>query len=132
MRTALVLMSMALSSCAWAGDDDAMYEMAARASQVARSVHYAARSSAVPVDLDGEALVARASVNDPKILASLADYHVTAKRSGKASVLLVCDKAQNEALLEDAGCTQAVDLHRWKESPRGPCAVTLQPEAACP
>lgn len=132
MRIAvLVAGAMTLASCAWAGEDDRMYEMAARAAQVARAVHYTARSPAIAPELDGEALVARASVNDPATLAALADFHVTARRQGKASVVLVCDKARTQALLEDAGCTQPVERHRWQESPRGACAFTVDPASVC-
>lgn len=133
MKTKLLLLGILLAAVtpAHAGEAERMLHMAARAQIVARSVDDAARSPLVSPTLIGEELVAEAVSFNPSQLDDLRGYYVTAQRQGGLSAILVCDANRQVALLEDAGCTQKVEAHRWREDPKGPCAFTLLPVDVC-
>lgn len=131
MRRFFLIALLLCAGPAWAGEAERMYELAARTTLVARAVHFTAKSSSVPAELTGEELVERATRLNPAMLDDFRGYYLTAQRDGATSSVLVCDQHRQVALIEDAGCTQAVEAHHWQGRPRPPCAFTLDLAAAC-
>lgn len=66
-----------------------------------------------PSDLDESELLKLATRHDPVLLENFNGYKVRVLRQDRHSVVLVCDAAGTQALLEDAGCT----------GPYGSCAL---------
>lgn len=130
IRRLLILLPL-FASHAHAAEIDRMNELAARTAMVARAVHYTACFDTAATDKDGTDLIAHATARNPSMLGDLTDYYVTAHRQGQASAVLVCDKERRFALIEDAGCTQPVEAHRWQENPRPPCDFSLALQQLC-
>lgn len=83
-----------------------------------------------PARLNDAELIELSTQYDPSLRTPFSDYSVRVFRGGNHAVVLVCDKSAAIALLEDAGCTAAMDRYRWKES-AGPCSFSIDPASAC-
>ena len=66
-----------------------------------------------PSDLSENELLNLATRHDPVLLENFKGYKVRGLRQGRHSVVLVCDAAGTQALLEDAGCAGPMDRNRW-------------------
>lgn len=88
--------------------------------------------SDAPIDLDGKALLDRATAHNPKLLERFAGYVVLARRDGLASSVLVCDKDGTRALMEDSGCTGGkFDARLWDSPAPLPCDFQLDLKQVC-
>jgi hypothetical protein len=76
--------------------------------------------------------LAQSVAHDPGLLKPFSTYQIKAKRQGGHTVMLVCSQDGSVALLEDAGCTAALDRHRWKDSPLSACVFTADITRLCP
>jgi len=130
MRRLLALILL-FSTPAYADEAERMNELAARTTLVARAVHFTVKSTSTPADLTGTDLIARATRLNQSMLDDFRDYTITTQRDGSVSSVLVCDKSAQVALIEDAGCTQEVEVHSWQARPRLPCAFTLDLGTIC-
>ena len=87
--------------------------------------------SASDTQSDAEFL-AQSVAHDPGLLAPFSAYQIQAKRQGGHAAILICRTDGAIALLEDAGCTAAMDRHRWRDDPKGPCVFTVDLVQLCP
>jgi hypothetical protein len=71
-------------------------------------------------DLSESALLAEGTKHDPALLANLGDYKLRLLVQDRHVVVLMCTRAGDRALLEDAGCTGMLETHRWKQE-AAPC-----------
>ena len=121
-----------LSACAHASKDE-MYTLASALLKVTAATESAVRYKGAPSELKDYELVKFATKHDPNLLSPLKGYTVKASSvatdKGKRAVLLVCNKKGTVALLEDAGCSAALDKHRWQQS--SPCAFSLNIYETC-
>ncbi len=108
-----------------------MYELAAALTKLSAAAEALVRYGDAPEGLDDAQLLLRATASDPALLAHFQGYLLRVSRDDRHAVLLVCDKAGRQGLLEDAGCTAAMDRHLWKENPAKPCAASLLARAVC-
>ncbi|SRR6266568_5612563 len=69
--------------------------------------------------------------HDPGLLRPLSAYQIKAARQGGHAAVLLCSLDGTVALLEDAGCTAAMDRHRWKDTPGSPCVFTVDLAKLC-
>jgi len=76
-------------------------------------------------------LLAMSVADDPSLLTPLQNFILRVRREGDDSSVLVCDLHGTMALLEDAGCTPALDTHHWHASPAAPCHFTFSPRSIC-
>ncbi len=76
--------------------------------------------------------LAQSVAHDPGLLKPVAGYQVKARRQGRQVAILVCSADGAIALLEDAGCTAAMDRQRWKDKPKSPCGFTIDLAQLCP
>lgn len=125
----MAVAGLCLGACVPVPDRVTPSAVAARTLPVARAVHFAVSSGQIGDDVQGMALIRRSIATDPSILDGLGGLHVDAWHHGQDSLILVCDRADGQALVEDAGCTHAVDAERWR-SPSA-CAFTLTTQALC-
>ena len=70
--------------------------------------------------------------HDPGLLAPLSAYQVKAMRQSGHTAILMCSQDGAIALLEDAGCTAAMDRHHWRDDPKSPCVFTMDLAQVCP
>jgi len=82
-------------------------------------------------NLSDEAFLAQSVAHDPGLLAPFSAYQVKAMRKAGHTAILVCSQDGAIALLEDAGCTAAMDLHHWKDNPKSSCTFTLDLGKVC-
>lgn len=76
--------------------------------------------------------LAQSVAHDPGLLTPVSAYQVKAMRQGGHVAILVCAQDGTVALLEDAGCTAAMDRHRWRDEPKSPCVFTIDLQQLCP
>jgi hypothetical protein len=69
--------------------------------------------------------------HDPGLLLPLSAYQIKSMRKAGYSAVLLCTQDGAKALLEDAGCTAALDRHRWRDDPGSSCAFTVELKQLC-
>jgi hypothetical protein len=136
MRLALIAV-VALSACSTLPTEQIysereMMTTAVALTKVSAAVEANLRYGAPSETLSDAEFLTRSVAHDPTLLAPFADYQIRATRQGKHTATLVCSRDGTVALLEDAGCTAAMDLQRWKENPRGACTFTANLAQLCP
>lgn len=132
----LVVIAIALTGCASVatGQTYAEEEMLILAVAVTK-VSAAAEANLVygaPSDsLSDVEFLAQSVAHDPGLLAPFSGYRIEATRQSGHAAILMCSSDGAIALLEDAGCTAAMDRHRWRDDPKGPCAFTIDLAQVC-
>jgi hypothetical protein len=112
--------------------DQEMMTTAVALTKVSAAVEANLRYGAPSESLTDAEFLTRSVAHDPTLLVPFSEYQIKAMRQGNHAATLVCSQDGTSALLEDAGCTAAMDLQRWKEHPRGPCAFTVNLAQLCP
>lgn len=83
-------------------------------------------------DLTGEQLIQEGTKDNPALLKPFQNYFLTARREGRYSSVLLCDKERHRAYAEDAGCTATrLDGGFWEEELARPCVFQLDLSAVC-
>jgi hypothetical protein len=129
----IIMLSLFNTGCAYMAEspqDENMYVKASALSKLSASVESTVRYKNPPANISDEDLLLRASAHDPALLNPFANYTLKVLRADGHSAVLMCSKDASQALLEDAGCTAAMDLHRWKSSNQ-PCAFSLNLSQTC-
>ncbi|MDD5248215.1 MAG: hypothetical protein PHY45_04475 [Rhodocyclaceae bacterium] len=112
--------------------EEEMMPAAAVLTKVSAAAEANLRYNAASDTLSDAEFLRQSVAHDPGLLAPLSAYQVKAMRQGGHAAILVCSHDGTTALLEDAGCTAAMDRHRWKDDPRSPCAFTVDWVNLCP
>jgi hypothetical protein len=107
-----------------------MYITASALTKLSASVESTVRYKNPPDGIADEDLLRLATEHDPSLLNPFFEYRIKILRDNRHSAVLVCTKDGAEALLEDAGCTAALDKHRW-QTPAEPCIFTLKLSEVC-
>jgi hypothetical protein len=127
----LTLGVLLLASCATQLNEREMNHMASALTKLSAAVDVTVRYRAPAETLsEGELLLAATGHNSQR-MEPFQGMTVRVKRSGRDSAVLVCQPG-GKALLEDAGCTAKLDVHRWKEPSRNDgCEFTLDVVKVC-
>jgi hypothetical protein len=136
MRLALIV-ALALTGCATVNtepfySDHEMMTTAVALTKVSAAVEANLRYGAPSEDLTDAEFLTRSVAHDPTLLKPFSEYRILATRQGNHAAMLVCSPDGTTALLEDAGCTAPMDLLRWQEHPRKPCAFSIDLAKLCP
>jgi len=139
-RTAIPLAAailIALAGCAAvtpAGrpGEDEMMTTAAALTKISAAVEANLRYGSTTVSVSDAEFLAQSVAHDPTLLAPFDHYRLTLRREALHADLLVCSDDGSVALLEDAGCTAALDAHRWRETPLSSCTFVLDLTRICP
>jgi hypothetical protein len=136
MRLAMVIV-IALAGCATlaAGQtysEEEMMTAAAALTKVSAAAEANLRYGTPSDTLSDAEFLAQSVAHDPGLLRPVSAYQIKATRQGGNVAILVCSQDGTVALLEDAGCTAAMDRHRWRDDPRSPCAFTIDLALLCP
>ena len=108
-----------------------MNEMGAALIKLSSSVESTVRYKAVGTDVPDDQLLILATKHDPSLLEPFKGYKLHVMKQDNHAAVLVCSGDGRNALLEDAGCTARMDLHRWREKPLSPCEFTIDLKSAC-
>jgi hypothetical protein len=114
----IVCLLLTVSSCVHMQQRIDPTEMAVRASALTKLSSamqaYIRYTDPLP-DLGETALLAEGTKHDPALLANLHDYKLRLLVQDRHAVVLMCTRAGDRALLEDAGCTGEFEAHHWKQ-----------------
>jgi hypothetical protein len=131
----MIAVVLVLTGCTTLGPgqsgEDEMMNLAAALTKVSAATEanllYGASSDTLS---DGEFLF-QSVAHDPGLLKPFASYQIKAMRQNGHTAILVCSENGAVALLEDAGCTAAMDRQRWKDVPPEPCVFTIDLAQLC-
>lgn len=132
-KKTFVIIATLVSACAFTQEAEVQEEMYTRASALTK---LSASMEALirygnPLTRATEAeLLAEGTAHDPALLANLGDFRIRVLSDDRHAVVLLCSKDGTRALLEDAGCTGALDVRHW-DKPPVPCEFTLTAARAC-
>lgn len=127
----LALAGWAGVACTQAVSESEMLIAASALTKVSAATEATERYGSPPGDLGGQAFIDFATAHDPALLHPLAGYRIEVLRKDRHTVLLLCDSAGQRALLEDVGCTGAMDRHRWQGDAAAPCEFSAEPTEVC-
>lgn len=122
-----------LAGCVTPGpqnDAETMYIKASALTKLSASVESTVRYKQPPEGISDDELLALSTAHDPALLVPFAGYTVKVLREDRHAVVLVCSADGVRGLLEDAGCTAAMDVHLW-QSGTSACTFTLVPATVC-
>ena len=69
--------------------------------------------------------------HDSGLLLPLSAYQIKSMRKDGHSAILLCSQDGANALLEDAGCTAALDRHRWRDDSGSSCTFSVDLKQLC-
>ncbi|MFA5040443.1 MAG: hypothetical protein WC464_02265 [Bdellovibrionales bacterium] len=107
------------------------YPLGSSLTQLSRVIEGKLYSGRLPADLNGDMLLKEATRDNPNLLLPFGDYKMKANRSGRHVALLVCDKEETRAILEDAGCTGTLEKHLWQAQSPQPCEFSIDLITLC-
>jgi hypothetical protein len=111
-------------------DGEEMYIKGSALTKLSAAVESTVRYKNPPPDLSDSELLTLATRHDPVLLENFKGYKVRVLRQDRHSLVLVCDAAGTQALLEDAGCTGPMDRNRWMEKPES-CEFSINAKEVC-
>jgi hypothetical protein len=133
LKTTSILILLVLAACGFSSASVNRDEMNARASsltKLAAAMESYVRYGEPPAGASEAELLAAGTRHDARLLGDLAGLKLRLLSQDRHAVLLVCSQDGERALLEDAGCTGKMDVHRW-ERDKAPCEFTLAVKTVC-
>jgi len=132
----MVVLAIALVGCATVAtgqtySEEEMMTSAAAVTKVSAAVEANLRYGAPSDTVSDREFLAQSVAHDPGLLAPLSAYQVKTARQGGHTAILMCSQDGAIALLEDAGCTAAMDRHRWRDDPKSRCVFTIDLARLC-
>lgn len=127
------LSTVLIAGCVTAGpteDSESMYVTASALTKLSASVESTVRYKNPPEGISDADLLKLATVHDPSLLVPFSGYVVRVLREDRHAALLVCSEDASQGLLEDLGCTAAMDQHLWQIE-GSVCMFTMSPSNAC-
>lgn len=131
IATALVLAGCAVVPVGGPYTEATMMPLATDLTKLTAAVESTLLYAPLAARLADDQLLSSSVADDPGLLAPFRHYQLQVSRAAGHVALLVCSPDGRQALLEDAGCTAAMDRHRWRDQPPGPCTFTLDLQQTC-
>lgn len=131
MIHAAILALALLGGCATQPSEREMNYLASALTKVSAAVDATARYKRSSDGLGETQLLQAATAHDPSLMRPFEDLTVRMQRVGRDSAVLVCQLGDGKPLLEDAGCTAKLDVHRWSNGANGRCEFTLDVKQTC-
>ena len=125
---AVVLM---VSGCASRVQERDMNHLASALTKVSAAVDVKVRYEDFPANAPSEELLKAVAQGDAPLMRNFDGRVLRVLRQGEDSAVLLCEAGPGRALLEDAGCTAAMDAHRWSSAAPQHCEFTLNLKAVC-
>lgn len=131
MLTALTV-SLGLVACAIAYEESDMQKAASATTKIAAKLDaYVFGNPAAASKMSEAELLEAIRAQDANLLSELEAYTIRVRVIGENSSVLVCDKAEPRALIEDAGCSAISDRQWWQPGQQRPCEFELDLRATC-
>ena len=132
-RQLIVVASLALSlvACASQPNEREMNYLASALTKVSAAVDATARHRRSADGLNEVQLLHAATAHDPALMKPFEGLTVRVLREGRDSAVLVCKADGGTPLLEDAGCTAKMDVHRWSQAANDRCEFTVNVKQVC-
>ena len=108
-----------------------MMETAAALTKVSAAAEANLRYGSSAEALSDADYLAESVTHDPRLLLPLSAYQIKSMRKDGFSAILLCTQDGANALLEDAGCTAALDRHRWRDDPGSVCTYSVDLKQLC-
>lgn len=122
--------AMLLAGCATRPNEREMNYLASALTKVSAAVDATVRYRRPAESLTEDDLLQLATAHDTALMRPFIGMTVRVLRIGRDSAVLVCEPRGGRALLEDAGCTAKLDVHRWSAS-ADRCEFTLDVAKVC-
>ena len=126
----LCVAAVVLASCATQPGEQEMNYLASALTKLSAAVDATVRYRRPPEGLSEGELLRTATAHDPELMKPFEGLTVRVLRRGRDSAVLVCQPG-GRALLEDAGCTAKLDVHRWSAAEGTQCEFTLDVHKVC-
>lgn len=132
-RQCIVVASLALClvACASQPSEREMNYLASALTKVSAAVDATARYRRAADGLADAQLLQTATEHDPSLMKPFEGLTVRVLRDGRDSAVLACKAGNGGSLLEDAGCTAKMDVHRWSQAVNDRCEFTLDVKKVC-
>lgn len=127
----LLTLVAAVAGCASGPDANQMNRLASSLTKLSAAVDAVLRYDDIPQDAVDSVIFGKVSAANPTLLDDFKGFEVKLIRSEDDSAVLVCDASATTALLEDAGCTAKLDVHRWETVPPPRCEPSLNLKQVC-
>ena len=128
LTTALALL---LVGCASKPSESEMNYLASALTKVSAAVDATVRYRRTSDEMTESQLLQASTAHDPALLRPFENLTVRILRDGRDSAVLICHPANSSPLLEDAGCTAKMDVHRWSQSTDELCVFTINVKNVC-
>ncbi len=119
------------TGCASRVQERDMNHLASALTKVSAAVDAKVRYENYPASASSEELLNAVAQVDPPLMKNFDGQVLRVLRQGEDSAVLLCEAGPGRALLEDAGCTAAMDVHRWSLAAPQRCEFTLNLKAVC-
>lgn len=133
LKNLLLISAVILSACATphlAYPPGEMYQRASALTKLSAAMEAHLRFGDPLLTLSESDLLRAGTGHDPALLANMGNFRLRVRSDERHAMLLMCSKDGTRLLLEDAGCTGALDLHHW-DKPVRPCEFTLAAASIC-
>lgn len=125
----VVISLLALSAgCAHckAADKEEMNTLAAALTKLTAAIEEKVYFKEAPPEMKDMELVNFSTSHDPRLKEPFAEYLIKAQGVNGHAIVLMCDKSGTRGLIEDGGCSVAVDEHWWQDQPNHPCEISTK------
>jgi len=124
-------LGLSLLGCALKPSEREMNYLASALTKVSAAVDATVRYKRTSDGMTESQLLQAATAHDPALLKPFEDMTVRVLREGHDSAVLVCKSTSGGPLLEDAGCTAKMDVHRWSQAAAERCEFTVDVKSVC-
>ncbi|MEX2163167.1 MAG: hypothetical protein WD823_02835 [Sulfuricaulis sp.] len=134
MKKWIVIFAVLLTGCTISfatSEEEVMQPLAAALTKVSNVVEVTLRYEQLSMDISEQDLLFLATKHDRGLLVPFENYSLRVSTADKHAVVLVCTKDASRGLLEDAGCSAAMDRHLWQLQPSNRCQFTLDVKLVC-
>lgn len=131
LACAVVVATLGCASAGRSPNEETLLIKASALTKLSAAAESAVRYKDAPEDLTDRALLQWATSHDPALLAPFPAYTLKVLRQDRHAVVLMCTEDGTIALLEDAGCTAALDRHRWRDTPGAVCGFSIEARVVC-
>lgn len=132
-KNCLLAMLVLVSACASSGqyvNSDEMYKRASALTKLSAAMEGFIRYGHPLAGMSEAELLVEGTRHDPVLLTQFNEHKIRLLVQDRHAVVLMCTKAGDRALLEDAGCSGKLDVHHWQQD-GVPCEFSISVDAVC-
>ena len=122
-----------LFGCSFSAADEETkyYQLASALTKLSTSVEATVRYEKIPDDATSNDIILQSTSHDKRLLQPYDSYKIKVHVEDRHAIVLLCKSSEDEAYLEDAGCSAELDKHHWKTKVIESCNATLNLAQLC-